>query len=526
MLYSMLIVEDERWEREGLVELWAWDELAIEIAGTAVDGIDGYEKALQLRPDIIITDIRMPGLTGLEMVKKIRPELPDVRVVVLTGYSDYEYTREAITLHADDYVLKPIEEDDLRRTMLQVVRKCESIQARRMEEQEMMQRVQLGEQIALEKMLSDLLYNRGDAGQLVRELQEKDELLLSAGFAVYAIAPTVLISKTALRRIIAQPCYIVGCTELENGLAVVVPLGLGGSEMNDEEEDQLLLDRLIKHWENDVLQLPTIGAGEPVTSLALAGKALRQALNAAHYGVFYGELGVVTAAMEEEARQRFNARSHKFLSEWQELSRQLKLHMLSLQDNLGSDVLERMFELLGECRGAGKEYISSLLSTLLLDLSLLEDEQQTTSSKYQAHELLGMKRLDELCERVQAAVAAIFAKVETKRMHKDDYIVDKAIRLIEGKYGAHELCLTMLAEEVFVSPNHLGMLFKKATGVTVLQYITGVRMQKAEELLRTTKRKVAEVAEQVGIPNHSYFSTVFKQKHGMSPGEYQELMQR
>ncbi|KAI7248998.1 hypothetical protein KC345_g11791, partial [Hortaea werneckii] len=107
IMFKMLIVEDERWEREGLVEFLDWESMGISVVETASDGIEGMDKALEMEPDIIITDIQMPGRSGIEMARLIMEQLRDVRIVVLTGYDDFEYAREALRFGAVDYVLKP-----------------------------------------------------------------------------------------------------------------------------------------------------------------------------------------------------------------------------------------------------------------------------------------------------------------------------------------------------------------------------------------------------------------------------------
>src|SRR5690606_19325172 len=124
-MYKMLIVEDERWEREGLIDFLDWPALGIEIVGSARDGVEGLEKTLELNPDIIVTDIGMPGMNGLEMSKKIKSLRPHIRIIILTGYGDFEFARTAIQLQASQYVLKPVNENQLIEAVLKVVNECE-----------------------------------------------------------------------------------------------------------------------------------------------------------------------------------------------------------------------------------------------------------------------------------------------------------------------------------------------------------------------------------------------------------------
>ena len=123
-MLKMLIVEDERWEREGLADFLDWNSLGIEVSGLACDGIEGLEQAKIIRPNIIITDIKMPGLDGLKMSGKVREFLPDVKIIVLTGYDDFKLAREAISISANAYILKPVEQNELFEVIKKVSTEC------------------------------------------------------------------------------------------------------------------------------------------------------------------------------------------------------------------------------------------------------------------------------------------------------------------------------------------------------------------------------------------------------------------
>lgn len=381
-MLRLLIVEDERWEREGLAELWDWSTFGIGEVHTAVDGIDGLEKAAALAPDIIITDIRMPGMDGLEMSRQVREQLPDVRIILLTGYDDFSFARQAIRFGASDYVLKPIEEDELRRTAEKAAEEC----------------------------------------------------------------------RLADRR-----------------------------------------------------------ASRPV--------------GAAGWALFYGLDGHAGEAEEAEARRAFAPRAADFARACQELARDIRVQAAAGRPTKLEERIGELFARFREEPGAGQDMTVTMLNALLAELLLLSGEHELPEP-VRPHRLMSYSTLVETEQAVCGYVADWMKQIERKRSNKDDLIVRKVSEIVEANYGSTELSLSMLAEAVFLSANHLGVVFKKATGKTVHEYIAEVRMAKAEERLRLSKRKVAQIAAEVGIPNTSYFCSLFKQSYGMTPGEYQELMQR
>ncbi|WP_377720092.1 response regulator [Paenibacillus xanthanilyticus] len=382
-MLRMLIVEDERWEREGLAAFWNWGEFGIGEVDTAVDGIDGLEKALSRPPDLVMTDIRMPGMDGLEMAKQLRERLPDVRIIVLTGYDDFGFARQAIRFGASDYVLKPIEEDELRKTVEKVAAEC-------------------------------------------RQLAEGRQ---------------------------------------------------------------------------------------------------REPVRAVQWAKFYGLIGAIGVEAEEEAKRAFAPKAADFARACQELARDIRLQAAAFRLDVIDARIGELFARFREEPGAGQELTVTIVNALLTELLLLSGEHELPDA-VRPQRLLGYASLIEIEQAVRDYMAQWLRRMEEKRLNKDDFVIRKVSELVEAQYGSTALSVTMLAEAAFLSANHLGVVFKKATGKTVHEYIAEVRMAKAEEQLRLSKRKVAQIAAEVGIPNTSYFCSLFKQAYGMTPGEYQELMQR
>jgi two-component system, response regulator YesN len=516
-MLSMLVVEDERWEREGLVELWDWSELGIVIAGTAVDGVDGYDKALQLRPDIIITDIRMPGSNGLEMSRRIRETLPDVGIIVLTGYSDFHYTREAIMLNANDYVLKPLEEEGLRATVLRVADDCRQIKCQRAREQ----RLQAGGRLAAEKLLLDVLEERDAGGDILAELLALDPLFAAPGYSVSIVVPAEHDDSASWRPLLPPSCYVVPCGSTPARWALVLPVQESGERWDAAS---------LLAGSDAPLDMVVVG-GEAAVGLNHLGEVYREALERAGHSILYGQRGFVKRDSFMEERRRWREASSSFRAEWGELCLKLRQHILGLREREANEAVEMLFRLLRQHSGADKAYITMIFNSLLNELASLEngqlcEEGMAATGRMDGKSLYEIQRLDELNRLLHKYISGLIQRLDKKKNRKDDYIVEKAVKLIEETYGSAKLSLTMLSGELFLSSNHLGVVFKKATGITVHQYIMDVRMRKAEELLRQTKRKVSEIAGHIGMSNQSYFCALFKQKHGMTPGEYQELMQR
>lgn len=535
----MLIVEDERWEREGLAEFLDWPTLGIGTVETACDGIEGLEKAMNVGPDIIITDISMPGRNGIEMAKLIRRELPDVRFVVLTGYGDFEYARDAIRFGAVDYLLKPIDEEQLRATLVRIVADCGEAAQRRGNEEQWQQAREEGRRASLRTALAALVADRNPIGEdtagLEEALAEPSEGPAPEAFGIWIVRapeasgrPGAFFFEERAEQALRRPA--IAYTSGEGAVCEVVLLF--GIRTDEAESQRELAMRLLHSLSSDRAPSDgewTIAMSTGAKTLSSAGESYREAAKALRFAVWSGRKGLAEATDEEEERARFAKEADTLDRRFKELARQIRSSLGSGDERVAEETLDELFALIAAYPGAGRAYVAHLLVGLVEGLLTLAAPAALTAAGeegYGLEELLSSEGQLELRVRMQTAIRRIAKILRDKRVNKDDYIVDRVIRLIEEHHGNPSLGLAYLAGEMFVSPNHLGATFKKKMGKTPTEYIQDYRLGRAEELLRSTGLRVSAVAERVGIPNTSYFGTLFKNAYGMTPGEYQEMCRR
>ena len=155
-MYKLLIVDDEKFEREGMAEFIAWDHYDIEVVGTAWNGQDGYEKVQEQKPDIVLTDIKMPVMDGLGLIRKLKTEYPDIEIIVLSGYGEYEYTSKAMEYGIKHYVLKPCDEEKI----IPIVEKVKEEIDKKRGEKNRTTTIQKLLPLAKEQMFRNILLNR------------------------------------------------------------------------------------------------------------------------------------------------------------------------------------------------------------------------------------------------------------------------------------------------------------------------------------------------------------------------------
>lgn len=537
-MLKMLIVEDERWEREGLIDFLDWNSLGIELSGLACDGIEGIEKAQVIRPDIIITDIKMPGMDGLKMSRRIREFLPNTKIVILTGYDDFKLAKEAISINANAYILKPVEEDEMLDVLKKVVNEC-NIDIKRQEEEKKLKELLDESIVSARRDLLSVVLKENVTKETLQQIATLGILPYYNRFAVIAVGlcPQFKSDLPDKGGFIESDMDEVALMleEMSRGMnfatALYEPVGtitaiVGQSDMSANSLNNTA-GSIVDSFREKRRCKAAAGIGVIVESISELHCSCRQAKEALDFSLFWGDRKIV-AYTELENLQQDNASSvGEFLAEGNYFIKQLMHSVRATDDERINNLLGEMFLFINTRRWAGRDMIANFLYGLLNETSLLfynpdlpEMEEGAAGAP-----LLSLSDFESIKEYVSVFFGKVLGRIKEKRNNKDEYIVKKVEQLIMERYK-YDISIKTIAAEIYLSPNYLGSIFKKCTGKPLNDYLCQYRMEKAKELLQSPKYKVSRVAREVGIPNASYFCLLFKNMFGIAPGEYQEMIIR
>jgi two-component system response regulator YesN len=526
-MYQLLIVEDEKWEREGLRDFLDWESMGIGLVCCACDGEEGLRLAELRRPDIIIADIKMPKMNGLQMLKLVCALLPEVKIIILSGYDDFQYARQAIGLHACAYILKPVERGCLEEAL------CAALDSLA---QEKTRSLELGK---LERRWAEYVDSRKDHVLFDSlELGSEFEALGDASSAAGGDGARAVAIAAFYRRPGPTGAPVPCSLETDRGLLgeIKARIQRSGARVSFGEhfyEAVLLMESRDERADFDA-ELHAIG-GElwaefgVGTIVALGGsvfgdsdifQSYAQAKVASSYRFVCacGDVLPFRALSNGERDCPEDARA-LILSANEAIERAVRSggaereaccaliddFLSRLRDNYAVSKMLVGYFLLEACRAIGAPGDA--------DLSSLSSLEQTRQRLYSA--------VDAIAERPMGGDARRCAPMCRPR---EEEIVRCVLGIVERRYS-EELDLSGLAEEVHLSPYYLGSLFKKRTGKNFSQYLVEYRLEAAREMLKEKSTKLGDLSDAIGIHNPSYFSALFKKRFGISPVEYRRIEQ-
>jgi two-component system response regulator YesN len=518
-LLRLLIVEDEKWEREGLVDFLDWKVFGIEIAGTARDGQEGYEKALRLKPDIILTDIKMPGMDGIEMSKKIKEVLPDIKIIILSGYDDFRFAQEAISFNASAYVLKPFEENDLIPVIRKVADMCNKEREKAGWEREVVNR--LNESIKRVKMnfLNEWLSGPIAKESLMEKLREFDMSINPDSTYVVVLIKCAGDQSGTLDEAVrwftekARDKNYLFLTEDPREKETVICYEW-------DETVYPMLESINSHIKENYGVSVVTGAGEKANPLNLH-VSYSQAREVVKHQLFWNDYRVFRYSEIYKLQEKFMERANEFLVHGDYFSKQFILALSSANEKRVSELLGELFVYINEARGAGTNFIINFVKNIVNDIYIfIYTLHPDFTASYLYEKAWSGCTAEGLKDKMELFLKNVVG-MQKNRLSHDEQTVKKVIKIIEERY-MEPLSIKTIANEVFLSPNYLGSIFKNHTGKRFNEYLNEYRMEKAKELLKSPKNKVATVAALVGFQNTSYFCSVFKSTFGIAPGEYQK----
>lgn len=523
-VYRLLLVDDESDIREGLQEVVDFAAHGFEVVGEATNGLEALQACERLEPDLVVTDIRMPLMDGLTMCRRVQKALPTTRFVILSGYDDFEYARQAISMNCLGYLLKPISSSEFRDMLSQAKEKLDEEFAQRRDMTRLREHFRTSLPYLREMLLSSLLSGAIGAEE-ARKTAARYEMPLEARQYVLAL-------------IRPQEAW-------ERQGAIEEPELLSFAILNIAQE--MLQNHTVTHafhYNGELAALMLLDSGEESAYAACVGwlEEMRQAVD--HYLDTRVLVGVSAPAQRLEhlhtgAVQALSALEQCAILENGSLvcvtdvepgsrgslaASDLELRSLGNALKLGdmAAVGRVLEEMLAECReskptpGMYRAYLLEIYMTLLRtarDVSLETDLAESLEPLMNCPPPeQAFRFLAELSERFSR-------QVTERRASSSRLLARQAEEYLAGHYQDPELTVEKLCGQLHISPSYFSVLFKKETKKTLVQYLTELRMDKAMSLVTGTEMKTVQIAREVGIPDPSYFSYSFKKYFGISPSQ-------
>jgi two-component system response regulator YesN len=530
-MLKVFLVEDEFVVREGIKKNIDWQTHGYEFCGEASDGELAFPMIQKLRPDIVITDIKMPFMDGLVLSRLIKKELPATEIIILTGYEEFEYAKEAIKIGISRYLLKPISGDDLLKEVDALAVKIEENH----KEQEIRDKY-------LSEMKENILKERKDLFQyLVSGTKTVEELLEMAdklGIDLSSIWYNVALLKIkSLNH--AHDEYSNSLIEIEEKMnmseedngPIVFDRNLEGKALLFRADTKEKLEELQRDYiqklkstlaeYEDVIYF--VGIGMAVNRLREIPTSFEAASHAFAHRYLVGDSCVLDSAELEKGvymeTEDFNIKE----VDPKQLDRGKIREFLKFGDRDETIYfVEEFFKAIGA--NVMKSNIFRQYITMDIYFCVAEFVEGLQVKKEDA-ELpdAGIFVVQSEENAVKYTVALLDRALEIRETAADNKygsIVDKMIEYIEENYADEELSLNLIASHINFSPNHLSTIFARQTGQTFIKYLTEYRMNKAKELLRCTGKRSSEISVEVGYRDSHYFSYLFKKTQGMTPTQY------
>lgn len=530
-MLKVFLAEDEFIIREGIKNNIDWQAHGYEFCGEASDGELAFPLIQKTRPDILITDIKMPFVDGLALSRLVKKELPETEIIILSGYEEFDYAKEAIQIGVARYLLKPINGE----TLLQEIDSVAEIILGKQKEKEIREKYQKEmEENSLRDQMD--LFQHLVTGDCSMEelLSVADKLDLKIMAPWYSI---VLLKIQSMKHdyeeysgsIVAVDERIVKLAEPEHVLIFDRALEGRAFLFKADSEEELLAYQ--KEYLGDVKEVLSGyanlryfgGIGTPVNRLREIPASFEDASHAFAHRYLVAESCILDSSllMQEGAAEHEDFRISAVNPE--------QIDRAKMQEFLRTGDLDEVVyfvdEFFGKLDGGAmksrifRQYITMDAYFSIVDflkgLGLQKDEIEAPDQDGSI--LQDEKSAMDYIVRIMNKALVLREKKASSR-YED--VVSEVIHYIEDNYAQEELSLNLLASHVNFSPNHLSMIFSQQTGQTLIRYLTDYRMNRAKELLRCSSKKSSVISMEVGYKDPHYFSYLFKKTQGMTPTQY------
>jgi len=535
-MIRIVIADDEKWVR-AIVKtmILSAQNPDFTIVGEASDGREALELCTKLAPDVLVTDIKMPEIEGLELIESLRQVVPHLKTIIISGYDEFRYAQKAVMLGAFSYLLKPIEEEDLINTLVKAGKAAHEEKER--EEKEALLKIQheAGFTLLREKFLNELVSKDDFLTEEIKKQSKRLGIKLDNP-VFYVIIISIDDYAVKIKNLSKEQKFTI-TSKLKSYLDWISKKYFSGYSFFShlEENEIIIICNTENTLENEYIRSKlsciqkiikrntgiTFTSG--ISSLGQGANRLKilysQAAEALEYKMINGKGSIIfyngIAGMDKNQI----VISSDFVND-------VVLNLELLNKKNVDSLIDSVFMYLNSHKAHSPNSIKSALWNFILNVidkldckeiiseKLYEFNQECVYEKFKS-----LETLEDMNVYIKELFCYILNNFMAKNVQLGKSAVETAKKFLEKNYNK-KINLEMISNYVFLNPTYFSELFKKETGQNFIEYLTNLRISKAMELMRDTNMKTYEICEAVGYSDPKYFRKLFKKVVGISPSEY------
>lgn len=515
-MYKVLLVDDERIILEGISKIIDWASIGTVLAGTARNGIEAYQLIEREQPDIVISDIKMPGLDGLQLVAKVHETFPNIRFILLSGFSEFDYARTAMQYGVKHYLLKPCNELRIIEALQELTEEIRQSEQKERFLDNMKEQLEKVLPYTKEQLLKEFVTNKTYGNRDLEHYEKWFHLHLNhpkVRLILFQLEGEfdfehMFAMKNIAQEVLESP--ILSTTIGEYILIIV-------EDIREPEEwherIQSIRDLFFQYYQMDA----TTALSE-ADEIRHAKRLYKESLECLNHRFYLGEGSLIT---KKDIVHTHSMESVEFTYDEQKLC--LLVKSGRWEDAQGE--METFFSQLAQMRLA-THITRSYVIQLFVSVIRLCDPEKMNSYLEKMPILIELDTLQGMQGFLENVVKEITKENYDQNKHRHSTVINKVIEIIHEHLGDPNLSLNWVASQMlYMNADYLGKLFKKETGDKFSNYVTKIRIEKAiERIEREEDLKIFELAEMLGFgDNPQYFSQVFKKYTGCTPSEYRKV---
>jgi len=524
--YKVILVDDEAEVIDMIEKKIHWNDLGFEVAGSATNGVKALELVEKLQPDVVLTDIKMPYMDGLELSRRLNREYPNIYIMLCTGFDEFEYAKEAVHLEIKEYMLKPVNATELSESLTNLKHTLD----REREEKLNVKKLNDYFQEVLPKLQSNffisLIEGRVEKHDYERFLQayQVDMKGPLFGCVIFHTSENhvpegmnpLLLSMSVEREIKQRLMDQWNCLEfiyMGNTLLIL--------ELDAEDQITQITDACDRfcRWAYRIMgAVVTAGIGTVCDSLYEISLSYERAREAVSYRVLYGTKRAINIGEIVPKEQIKPVQSEE--SRMQTLFRAIRIGDSTEIERAAHGEMEKLHkntETMSQYNLATMEIVSGFFK-FCTDNSL--DFNKISGNMQNIYEKVSQMDESSLTAWIVQMSETISEKLKCARNSSARRLIVEAQNIVKERYMEADISLDEICTVLGVSNSYFSSLFKKEAGKSFISYLTDYRMDIAAEMILNTDEKSYTIAEKVGYLDANYFSYVFKKKFGVSPSKY------